>query len=396
MFKKKRIMILGAGVYQVPLIKKAREMGLETIVLSYKGKFPGISIADIFLEIDTTDMERVAKAAQKFEISAIATTGTDVCVPAMGKVIDLMDLTGTGYESACRSMDKYLMKQAFIKNAVPTANFDAFYDPAKAKDYASCLGYPVMVKATNSSGGRGITKVTKAGDFELAWRRAAKVSRSKRIIVEKFLQGVEFGAQAFIHKDKVVAIYFHGDTVTPAPYSTPIGHYMPAKLTDDEKRKSIKAISDAASALGLYDCISNVDLLLTNGEPSIIEMSARMGATCLPECISIYAGMDVYKHLIKLSMGEYPEIKIAKEQANACLLLRSKKTGTVSCINVPDCVSKHPDLLELQLDISVGDQVRKFEVGPDRIGHIIVKEGITKNNKRLVEELSSKIDIKVN
>lgn len=34
---KKRIMILGAGVYQVPLIKKAKEMGLETVVFSPKG-----------------------------------------------------------------------------------------------------------------------------------------------------------------------------------------------------------------------------------------------------------------------------------------------------------------------------------------------------------------------
>jgi len=388
-------MILGAGVYQVPLIKKAREMGLETIVLSYKGKFPGISLADIFLEIDTTDVDRITEAAQKFQISAIATTGTDVCVAAMGKVIDLMDLPGTGYESACRSMDKYLMKESFINNAVPTANFDVFYDLVKAKKYASYLGYPVMVKATDSSGGRGITKVTKADDFEFAWSRANTVSRSKRIIVEKFLQGVEFGAQAFIHKDKVVAIFFHGDTVTPAPYFTPIGHYMPADLKEEEKAKSIKVISNAARSLGLYDCISNVDLLIIDGEPFIIEMSARMGATCIPECISIYAGIDVYKHLIKLSMGEYPEITISKEQANECLLLRSDKTGRVSFVKVPDCVSKHPDLFELQLDISVGDQVRKFEVGPDRIGHIIVKDVIKQNIGRLAKELASKIDIKV-
>ena len=42
----KKVMILGAGTYQVPLIKKAKEMGLYTIVVSIKGNYPGFSIAD--------------------------------------------------------------------------------------------------------------------------------------------------------------------------------------------------------------------------------------------------------------------------------------------------------------------------------------------------------------
>ena len=52
---KKKLMILGAGIYQVPLIKKAKEMGLETLVVSIKGNYPGIALEDSFYEIDTRD-----------------------------------------------------------------------------------------------------------------------------------------------------------------------------------------------------------------------------------------------------------------------------------------------------------------------------------------------------
>ena len=41
----KKVMILGAGIYQVPLIKKAKEMGLHTIVVSIPGNYPGFEIA---------------------------------------------------------------------------------------------------------------------------------------------------------------------------------------------------------------------------------------------------------------------------------------------------------------------------------------------------------------
>lgn len=77
---KKKIMILGAGVYQVPLIKKAKNMGLVAVVVSPKGNYPGISLADIWLDIDTTDIDRIVEAAREHGVSGITTTGTDVCV----------------------------------------------------------------------------------------------------------------------------------------------------------------------------------------------------------------------------------------------------------------------------------------------------------------------------
>ena len=38
----KKIMILGAGIYQVPLIRAAKEMGFFVIVVSIKGDYPGL------------------------------------------------------------------------------------------------------------------------------------------------------------------------------------------------------------------------------------------------------------------------------------------------------------------------------------------------------------------
>jgi 2-polyprenyl-3-methyl-5-hydroxy-6-metoxy-1,4-benzoquinol methylase len=105
--------------------------------------------------------------------------------------------------------------------------------------------------------------------------------------------------------------------------------------------------------------------------------------------------MDAYEHLIRLAMGEHPEVKVTTNQANACLLLRSDKTGTVTSLDVPDEVLRHPDLVDLHWDISVGDQVRAFKVGPDRIGHIIVKEDSAMSAEALVQELADRIRVEV-
>ena len=80
----KKLMILGAGIYQVPLIRKAREMGLCTIVVSIPGNYPGFALADQVCHLDTRDREGILKAAREAGISGICTAGTDVAVAAVG------------------------------------------------------------------------------------------------------------------------------------------------------------------------------------------------------------------------------------------------------------------------------------------------------------------------
>ena len=77
-------MILGAGIYQVPLIRTARRMGLYTIVVSIPGDYPGFALADKIYELNTRDKEAILAAAEKEQIDGICTSGTDVAVSTIG------------------------------------------------------------------------------------------------------------------------------------------------------------------------------------------------------------------------------------------------------------------------------------------------------------------------
>ena len=116
-------MILGAGVYQLPLISAAQSRGFCAIVVSRKGDYPGIQIADKFLEIDTTDSKSILDSAREYSICGIATSGSDVCIPSVGLVVDSLGLSGSGFESSLKSMNKKAMKQAFLSFDVPTPRF---------------------------------------------------------------------------------------------------------------------------------------------------------------------------------------------------------------------------------------------------------------------------------
>ena len=67
----KKILILGAGIYQVPLIKTAKRLGLYTIVASIPGKYPGFELADKVYYENTTDVGKILAIARREQIDGI-------------------------------------------------------------------------------------------------------------------------------------------------------------------------------------------------------------------------------------------------------------------------------------------------------------------------------------
>ena len=119
----KKIMILGAGIYQVPLIRTAKKMGLYTIVVSIPGNYPGFALADKVYYENTVDDEKILSIAKEESIDGIVTTGTDVCVITIGRVCDEMGLCGLSYEAAQIAVDKMKMKTRYEEYGVRTARF---------------------------------------------------------------------------------------------------------------------------------------------------------------------------------------------------------------------------------------------------------------------------------
>ena len=82
-------------------------------------------------------------------------------------------------------------------------------------------------KAVDSSGSRGIIRVDSTEDFEEARRIVRETSRTDEYIIEEFVEGEEFGAQAFVPNGEVQFILPHGDYVFQGDTGVPVGHFAP-------------------------------------------------------------------------------------------------------------------------------------------------------------------------
>lgn len=376
----KKILILGAGIYQVPLIKTAKEMGLYTIVASISGNYPGFELADKVYYENTTDYAKILSIARREKINGIITTGTDVAVITIGRVCDTLGLTGLSFKAAEIATDKLLMKSCYEKYGVRTAKFRKIsFDDEDYVKALTDLEFPIMFKSVDSSGSRGIIKVNGPEEFESARNSVLDNTRSNYFIVEEFVEGEEYGAQAFVKDGELQFILPHGDYVFKGDTGVPIGHFAPYKLEPHVEDDTKNQLRLAINAMGLDNCAINADFIMKDNKTYVLEIGGRSGATCLAELVSIYYGYNYYEKILKTALGEDVDFSAAdgtpahmcKGIPNASMLLMSDTDGIIQSQSNENLAN--PDIIDVQFDFEPGDEVHKFKVGPHRIGHVITK-----------------------
>ena len=188
---KKRIFVLGAGKYQVPLIEKCRAMDCEVLVASIPGPYRGFDLADHSYHVDVRDRENLLRIAQEQEVDAILTDQTDIPVATAAWVADQLGLSSIGAECALRFTNKKLMKQACQSLGITTLSSHVIDSLDALEVCARDIGYPVVVKPVDNQGSRGVQRVDKKEEIEAAFREAHRFSSTGEILVERLFFGRE-------------------------------------------------------------------------------------------------------------------------------------------------------------------------------------------------------------
>lgn len=395
----KRLLIIGAGRGQVGLYKAAKEMGIHTIAGTMPDNNPpGIELADEVCYMNIAKPDEVLEKTRKLNLDGIATCCLDTGVPALGKVCDSLNLTGLTEEAAIMCGDKLKMKNAFMKHDVSTAKY---YEISSENDLKKALGklqMPVIVKATDLQGSNGIYI---AKTYETAFEgfaEAMKKTKRSYVIVEEFIEGWEFGAQAFVYNNEVLFVMPHGDETYMSHTAVPVGHYVPLDADADIYRQTEIAVKNAIEALGLNNCAVNVDLILKDNKVYVIELTGRAGANCLPELVQINFGIEYYKMIAAMALGENP-IELWNEKRNgtmaglAKMILETEKSGTLDIIEYKR--ENTENLLEVTFFKHHGDEIRVFENSNDCIGQIIVQGKTIDECKTEISKVTSNINIRL-
>lgn len=352
-------------------------MGIVTIAGTMPDNNPPcIPLADEVCYMNIADPEDVFAKAKELNLDGVATCCLDTGIAALGRICDGLGLTGLSEKAAIMCNDKSKMKKAFMEHGVSTAQY---FEVATEKELEISLGkinLPVIVKATDLQGSRGIYIAKTKEEAIKGFTEAMRLTRRSYCIVEEYIEGWEFGAQAFVKDGEILFVMPHGDNTYMSHTAVPVGHYVPLDCNQDVNRQTEVAVRSAIRALSLNNCAVNVDLILKDGTVYVIELTGRVGANCLPELVEINYGVEYYKMIAALAIGddpiEYWKQKNSYETAGlAKMIISTEKSGVLKEIAYQD--HNDPDVIQVSFFKKPGDEIRQFVDSNDCIGQIIVK-----------------------
>lgn len=391
--KDKKLLIQGAGRGNLGFIKTAKEHGVYTVVTGLGGEYPCNPYADKLRNADISDPDVVLKVAIEENVDGAIICCSDTGLKAIGRCNDVMGLTGLTEKSADESSNKLLMKQRLVDAGVRTAMFNKVTNEEELDVVVAKIGYPLIIKAVDLQGSRGINIVRDDSNLKSAFKDTMSLTRQNFCIVEQFLVGKEYGAQAFVYQGEVLFVLPHGDETLMCKTAVPVGHYMPYEINESLLNDTCEQVKEAIKALAFDNCAVNVDLIEREGKAYIIELTGRVGANCLPELTSNYFGINYYEMILATCLGESPLPIFEKRQtpcATLARMIRSDKTGIVKALSVPNIEG-----VQIHMFVHEGSEVRIFSNCNDAVGEVIVKGANMEECEQVMNSVISQIKIEL-
>ncbi|EAJ9014090.1 ATP-grasp domain-containing protein [Campylobacter jejuni] len=315
--KNKHFFIIGGGDLQADLVLHAKK-DFITHVFDYNENCFCKDLADYFHPISIADKEKILELAIKFNIVGIATAATELGNLTVCYIGEKLNLGTNSYECAKNTTDKSLMKKIFEKNNINHAKYFILKDE---KDLEQIIKFPVVIKPSDRSAGRGVVKVFDKENLKKYFYKAKELSYNKIVLAEEVLKGRQFSIETISSHGKHQIIAITEEYLREGEFANDFletQHLIPARITHHEKKIIQNEIIKVLNAFKINFGASHIEIKLHDNTVKIIEIASRMGG--LRDVLAYHSyGIDYLQLLIQSSLKQELK-KINTKAENFCLV----------------------------------------------------------------------------
>lgn len=391
----KRLLVLASGILQVPIIKRAHEMGYFVVAADGDPNACGLKYADKAVVANITDEEVMLKIAREEQIDGVIHPCSEVSMNVMGRINDELYLSGISEEQAIRATNKHLMREAFEKYEAPSPKSMCFENVEVAWG-AFCTDYTgdCILKPSRNSGSRGIAKISEditMDEFARLFEISKNESRDKSVMLEQFIEGPEFSVEIIAWNGKVNVLTVTDKKTTEAPHFVELGHNQPS-CYPTETVEAIKAAAVAGvKAIGVMNCACHAEVKVQDDKAYIMEIGARMGGDFISTILTRQStGIDMIGAAVNCALGIEPDLTPVAAPHGVCIRYFCPKPGVLKCISNLE-VLDDPRVYEYEIYHKVGDEIPEVTSSLCRSGHVIVIEDTPQKAIALAEKLIEEV-----
>lgn len=388
----KKILILGAGLWQVPYLRKAKEMGLYVCATDWSDSPDGIDYVDVFRCISVRDKEQSLAFARENEIDAIF-TNSDVAVPTAAYIAEMLQLPCYTQKQAEIATNKYQMRN-FIKSiGLHVPEYYLCHSRMELLEKFRILNKKAIVKPIDNCGSRGVYIVENEHTLCEVAQDVFANSFSGEILLEEFMIGNESSVEVLVENRTPIVLGWCRKNKSPEPYRFDIQlDYFP-DASNEENWQVEEMVKTLVDGLEYENGIMHIEFMWTSVGIKIIEFALRgCGSNVITHLMPTLRGFDIMQYLIKKSLDEDVSIKLPKDLYGTLKFIIPHE-GVIKSVSGVEQVWNVNGLVDFYTDLKNGYKIDTIKNGRLRPGYFIVSGDSRQDVAKKIEQIENLLQI---
>lgn len=368
----KRILIIGAGAYQVPAIKRVRSLGYEAYCVDYKEGALGFEYANGYRIIDVRDKEHCLAYARELNVDGVLTWGATLTLPTVSYICEQLGLPCMPMATSEISTSKYLIRQRLTECGLNSAG-DCVEVYSIEEAQSKLLKAPFVIKPSDGSGSKGVKIVLTDSEIDEAIKYAFDGARDNHVYIEPYIPGEEYSVEAYanngeISVNTIVKTQFEWQGIKPIYKQTT---YLDLSA-EIEERINVEVIK-AVKALGINWGPCNFDIIVSpeDCKPYIIDVGIRNGQNLIASHIIPYSrGVDELNCSILNCIGDIPDAR-PKHKVYISSRLLIYNPGLISEIKPYQNLIGNNGIVDIIMRKNAGEKLPKYQTKSDICGWVL-------------------------
>ena len=368
----KTVLVLGASALQTPLVRAARTAGHRVLTADNVPSNPAHAEAHAAFDVSTRDVAGVVELARRERVDAVVSSCSDVALPALAATVEALDLPGVRTKTLELWHPKSNLRALQADGGLGCPDFVTGAPSSALLERARELGGDLVVKPTDRSGSRGVVcvRAEDTGTLARAIEEAAAIGFEGEVIVERFVDGLEHGGDAWIEDGRVTALFVTDKVMAGAIVR---GHVMPTRLRKERVEALRSLVERHCQHAGYTDGPVNFDVRIDGeGTAVLLEIAPRLGGNWIPQLAAWTRGVDLFRATIASALGERPAVEASATRRGASFVLAAGRHGVLERDFDLDAIRRSvPGLAQLELDVRRGDPVEALRDSGHQIGRAL-------------------------
>lgn len=375
----KKIIILGGGENQIPLIQRAKALGLYIVLCDFRDNQPGIALSDIHYKINAMNSDEIIAVGQKEHVDGIVTNSEPLFV-AMAKAAEALGLRCLSPKDTELYKNKHVMREFCVEHNLLSPAFRYCTNLSEAEDFFVKLGKKCIIKPLDNSASRGVFSINNIEELREHFDESISSSSvaNPAVLIEEYVTGTEFTIDSLktTNGNKCLAIsekkhYSHNENVAY--------ELLFDNVNDKYDYSQLREVNDKlVDATGIPFGLTHAEYKYSDGKFYLIEIQARGGGNFIgTDIVPFISGIDSYNELIKWAVGIESEVEFDYNNlSNKCSILfffdAPGEGGVVKEIKGVDYLESLGSKIKYHLNFSMGDTIVKAKDDSKRIGWYIL------------------------